>query len=311
MFENAPDVEGRVYLLSATYNGIEFFSDVIHSNQPEEFQNQIVRVYESSSDISQLRADRLHLFFEFLKPDVVQVVQMYVLNNPTNYLLTAEKPGVPVISFPLPEGASSLEFQDGKLGERFILTDTGFGDTQGIPPGSGTQILFAYDLPYKTDLHMLLKVPLLVESSNIMLPSQGVTIKSNQLQDMGIKQIQGTDWRIYASDMILTGTELDILLSGKPKLAETAETEQSMNLTIGFIALGLALVITSVLGLRWKAFRKSVSPAEIAPTLDGAGLDAGLDAIIALDDLYQAGQIPRSAYEERRIELKERLRGAK
>jgi hypothetical protein len=300
-----------VYLISATYNGNEFFSDVIQTDPAVDLKNQIVRVYESSADISPLKAERLHLFFEFLKPDVVQVVQMYVLNNPTNYLITAEKAGVPILKFPLPEGASNLEFQNGKLGERFIITDSGFGDTQGIPPGSGTQILFAYDLPYKTDLHLLLEVPLPVESSNIMLPSQGVTVKSNQLQDMGIKQIQGTDWRIYASNAIPAGTSLDLLLMGKPKMTDTAETEQTANLTVGFIALGLTLILCAGLGYRWNVSRKPERLRQINPALDGASTDAALDAIIALDDLYRAGKIPRSAYEERRSELKDRLRGAK
>jgi hypothetical protein len=32
-----------------------------------------------------------------------------------------------------------------------------------------------------------------------------------------------------------------------------------------------------------------------------------MDAIIALDDLYQAGQLPEDAYLKRRADLKERL----
>jgi hypothetical protein len=33
-----------------------------------------------------------------------------------------------------------------------------------------------------------------------------------------------------------------------------------------------------------------------------------LDAIVALDDLYQAGELPETAYQQRRADLKERLR---
>jgi hypothetical protein len=33
-----------------------------------------------------------------------------------------------------------------------------------------------------------------------------------------------------------------------------------------------------------------------------------MDAIIALDDMYQAGELPEEAYRERRAELKARLR---
>ncbi len=35
--------------------------------------------------------------------------------------------------------------------------------------------------------------------------------------------------------------------------------------------------------------------------------DALLEAVLALDDLYQAGNLPEPAYQERRTELKTRL----
>jgi hypothetical protein len=57
-----------------------------------------------------------------------------------------------VITFQLPDGASNLMVKGGSLGGRFVSTSDGFGDTQGIPPGTGTQILFSYDLPYDKDL---------------------------------------------------------------------------------------------------------------------------------------------------------------
>jgi hypothetical protein len=34
-----------------------------------------------------------------------------------------------------------------------------------------------------------------------------------------------------------------------------------------------------------------------------------MDAMIALDDQFKAGELPREAYEKRRMELKERLKG--
>jgi hypothetical protein len=38
--------------------------------------------------------------------------------------------------------------------------------------------------------------------------------------------------------------------------------------------------------------------------------EAIMDAILALDDQYQDGQLPEAAYKQRRAELKERLRNA-
>jgi hypothetical protein len=308
-FSNVPSVNGRVYLIAAHYKGFTYSSDLIYPDKPDSVKNQIITVYETSTDISQVRADRLHLFFEFPDSNTIQVVQMFVLNNPTNYLIAADKPGIPVINFPLPAGASNLEFQGGKLGERFIKTGDGFGDTQGLPPGSGTQILFSYDLPYKTDLHLTITVPMAVETSNIMLPSKGVNIRSKQLLDMGEKNIQGVTWRIYSSSMLPTGANLDMLLTGKPTVEKTEESEQKLNLTTGLFALGVTLIITVILGFRWFSLRKIKPALKPEIPMDGTSTDALLDAIIALDDLYKAGQIPRAAYIDRREELKDRLRG--
>ena len=44
------------------------------------------------------------------------------------------------------------------------------------------------------------------------------------------------------------------------------------------------------------------------PVEDLESPEALLDAIVALDDLYQAGELPEAAYQQRRAELKERLR---
>jgi hypothetical protein len=49
---------------------------------------------------------------------------------------------------------------------------------------------------------------------------------------------------------------------------------------------------------------------EYEPVEDGTyeDPDSIVDAIIALDDLYAAGELPEEAYQQRRAELKERLR---
>jgi hypothetical protein len=36
--------------------------------------------------------------------------------------------------------------------------------------------------------------------------------------------------------------------------------------------------------------------------------DTVMDAIIALDDMYQSGDLPEEAYQQRRLELKARLK---
>jgi hypothetical protein len=47
---------------------------------------------------------------------------------------------------------------------------------------------------------------------------------------------------------------------------------------------------------------------EIVPEPAGESAEEIMDAIIALDDRYRAGELPDAAYQERRRELKARLR---
>jgi mono/diheme cytochrome c family protein len=307
-FQQVPEETGRIYLLKVNYKGNIFISTPIHSGQPEVRQNQQVTIYEPSTDASPVKADRMHIFFEFPSSDIIRVVQMYVLSNPTNSLITSPMSGTPIINYPLPAGAGNLQFQGGSLGERFVLTPDGFGDTQAIFPGSGTQVLFSYDLPYKTDLLIFIKIPLPVDVTNIMLPSSGVAIKSKQLQDLGEKTIQNSTWHIYTSSNLAAASRLDLLVSGKPKVADPQEDELNTNLAVGVLALAVSLIIVSTLVYQKIAYKKSLKQTTGEPVLDQTAINAVLDAIIALDDQFHAGQIPAAAYRERRAELKNRLR---
>jgi hypothetical protein len=265
-------------------------------------------IYEATTDASQIKAVRMHIFFEFPRADVIRVAQLFILSNPTTSLITASRAGTPVITFPLPPGAENLQFQGGSLGERFVLARDGFGDTQGIPPGSGTQVLFSFELPYNNDLLIPIRISLPVDTTNIMLPSKGVNVKSSQLQDLGEKSIQNAVWHIYTSGSLAAGSRLDLLVSGKPKVADPQEEELNTNLAIGVIALAFVVIVVTSLIYQKVNDRKSIKQPATESTLDQAAQDAVLDAIIALDDQFHAGQIPMAAYQERRTELKNRLR---
>jgi mono/diheme cytochrome c family protein len=310
VFPQVPVTEDRIYFLTMTYKGIFYTSPAMNSGQPDGMQNQQITIYEPNTDVSLVKADRMHIFFEFPGTDAIRIVQLYVLTNPTNTLITSSLAGSPVINYQLPQGASNLQFQGGSLGERFVLTRDGFGDTQGIPPGSGTQVLFSYDLPYKTDLIFSIKVPVSVDSTNIMLPSQGVTLKSRQLQYMGDKTIQNATWHIYSSGSLGVDSQLDLLVSGKPKTSNPQESEMNSNLAVGVIALVIVLLIVGGNLFKEVTYRKNSKQKSDTPVLDENTRNAVLDAIIALDDQYHAGQIPLAAYHERRKELKSRIQGA-
>jgi hypothetical protein len=88
------------------------------------------------------------------------------------------------------------------------------------------------------------------------------------------------------------------------------------NLAIGLGVFGVVLLIVGLWLFRQNRIKTSrQQSAEAAPGETGAqdeGLseneDTLMDAIIALDDQYRAGNLPEEAYLERRAVLKEKLR---
>ena len=78
--------------------------------------------------------------------------------------------------------------------------------------------------------------------------------------------------------------------------------------TVGILLIGLGIFLY----LRdSKQFNEEIEIVEAPVEVDALGEDRDtiMDAMIALDDQFKAGELPREAYEKRRMELKERLKG--
>lgn len=305
-----PDVEivpGRAFIVSVNYQGFTFNSDVFH-NLGEPVSSPIelpVTVYDTTTDLSALRVDRLHVFFDFTNPDVIQVAELFLLNNTGSKVISGNAPGQPVVEFELPAGASNLQFQSGAAGGRFVMTEKGFADTQPILPGAGSQILFAYDLPLSRRTTVRIPINLPVDAAIVMIPQGTMTLQSSQLQPMGQRQIQGVTLDLFSTTDLQAGSTLEMTLSGRMSSPINLQTGQ----TGALIAGALALVLVAVGGVFWYLRQqKSTTPVDDQPPVETESREALMDAIIALDDLYKSGQLSEEVYQQRRAELKDRLR---
>jgi mono/diheme cytochrome c family protein len=317
-FENVPFESDYVYFAQVDSNGLVFNSDILHGTDITGGQaNLPVQIYEAGSDPTVLRVDRMHIFFDFSKPGLVQVVNLFVISNPTDRVVIAESKDKPVIEFAVPQGASNLQFQDGQLGDgRYVQTENGFGDTQAIIPGSGQhQVLYAYDMTYDKKLDIPIKAPLPVDAAVVMLPPVGVKLKSNQLSNAGQRDVQGMSFQMYQSTASMKpGDTLTISLSGNASggTGAAADAGPSNPLYLGIGAFALALAGGGFwLYSRRKALKPvgvgEGEPHDIVIEEPGESSDTILDAILALDDLHGSGKLPEAAYQERRAELKARL----
>jgi hypothetical protein len=269
-------------------------------------------VYDTSTDTSSLKVDRMHVLFDFAEPGTVQVVELFIISNPTDNVIVAPNPGDPVITYELPEGASNITFQEGTMGDRYVKTEKGFGDLQAISPGIGQhQILFAYNLPYEKTLDLSIPVPLPVDAGIVMVPEGGVSVTSNELTDAGTRAAETVTLHVYTTSNLTAGSTLDFTLKGRPGAASTGflDISDHNGLIIGLAALGLLLVGLGVwVYLSRVRSKPAFAGAEVfsgpASKDDADGL---MDAIIALDDQFRSGGIAEDAYRQRRAELKQRL----
>jgi mono/diheme cytochrome c family protein len=315
-FTNVEMPLGRVFIASTEFDGVTYGSDIAMVEVETASLDLPIPVFGSTTDSTALSADRTHIFFEYLEPNILRVVEIYIISNPTDRTVVAATQGEPTIEFKLPEGAANLQFEDGVLGDRYVLTPEGFGDTAAIRPGSGQhQITFGYELPYDGKAEISQAVNLPTNAVVILIPKDGLNIKGEQLQYAGARDVQGITYEMYSGDRIEAGSELAITVSGRPGGGGISlESGSSTNLVIGLAALGIVLIGAGV--WLYRRSRQDDTEEDFIDEFDEETTafddipddpEALMDAIIALDDLHQAGELPDEAYRQRRAALKERL----
>jgi hypothetical protein len=107
------------------------------------------------------------------------------------------------------------------------------------------------------------------------------------------------------------GENVQLTVSGTPKesnsaSAPPAETTSNQNLLIGAGALGIGLILAG----GWMYLRdrnRAEEDSEAGDEFESS--EDVIDAIIALDDLHRSKKISDEAYQKRRAELKEVLKG--
>jgi mono/diheme cytochrome c family protein len=307
-FKNVEALAGRVYVVKLTYGGIQYSSDPIHMTDVIPGQPVVVEITfaDTTTDTSLLTVERMHVFFDFpTDTQTLQVLELYIINNPTGKVVVSAGEGQPIVNYELPEGSANLAFQEGELGVRYVKTDTGFGDTEPIPPGSGFQVLFAYELPYTNKLKLDLRIALPVQAAVVMIP-EGMKLKNDLLVSSGSTAMQGMNIEVFTAANLAGGSTLTLNLSGHPGTSTTSGTDNNWIAVV----IGGVVLLAALGGAGWFILRQRNTPAPVDPyqeTLANETPEDAMDAIIALDDLYQAGKLPKEAYEQRRAELKARL----
>ncbi len=282
LFEGLEAVPGRLFFTTVEYQGVLFRSELAHAPADLSPLELPLMIYETSPDPGELAVERLHVLIDFPAKDLIRVLELWVLANPSDRVITSP------LDIRLPSGAVNLTFEQGALGQRFELTDQGFLDREPIPPGSGIdQLAFGFDLPRSTLFEQPVQQPVLAVT--VLVPADGPRVSG--LQDQGVQDLGGLSMRNYVGGALQVGEVLRFRVSGSARRPPA---------TAGTIVGGGALLVAGLLAARWWTARNS--PQSAGPQ----GAEQLLQAMAGLDDEFERGEIVESSYHKRRAELKAR-----
>jgi mono/diheme cytochrome c family protein len=318
-FTNVSMPEGRAFLALAEYAGGTYSSAEAVADPSTPNLTLQTTIYDPTTDISVLTTDRVHILLDFSDPKNVYVVEVFIISNPSNQAIVPLRKYGPVVTFPLPAGYSNLQFQQGALGGRYVEVSQGFADTLTVNPGIREyQVIFAFQMPYNQKLSFSQPMFLPTSAIIVMVPENGVKVTSSMLQDSGTRDFQDTTYRVYDGSSLIAGSTLEFTLSGTPKKASSSilSIGNAHNLEIGLGVFGIALAFGGLWFYRKNQQNATQRGAPYAKDIASLVTEAEpceetennlMDAIIALDDQYHAGNLPKDAYLKRRAVLKDKL----
>ena len=313
-FINVPADNTIIYLVTVDYKDVTYESSYVQFDGTLFQFDMPITVYDSTSDMNVLTITQAHLQFDFSTAGQVQIMALYVIGNLGGKSVVVSSDGTSVPFIQIPEGATNVQYQLAQSSSPLINATNGFA----LLPGADKQygIITTFTLPYTNRLVFTQPFSLPVSSVAIIVP-EGVKVRSDQLTDAGTQSSTGsmdTTYHLYQGSSLASGSTLTLTISGMPGDAAGFVLDQRTWLMIGVGALGLILIGLGVfLFLRDRKLRKLEEEFEGADEEgdeDALGDDREniMDAIIALDDQYKAGDISKEAYEKRRDELKDRLK---
>ena len=279
-FEDLKYVPGRLFFSTVIYQGLTYRSEVAHAASDGSAVELPITIFETINDPSVMRVERLHIIIDFPADDVLRVLELWVLANDSDRVLTTP------LQIALPEGATNLSFENGTQGGRYEITAEGFVDLEPIPPGSSLDhLVFGFDLPIdrSADFDQQMLHP--VDAATVLVPADGPKVSG--LLGRGVQQIGGLRMQSFTTGALSPEQPLSFRIS--------APSTSSSPPIASIVGVG-ALVIAAVVATRfWRGAWRSRQAIE----------DVNLvEAIARLDDDYEAGAISEDEWKRQRGRLK-------
>ncbi|HUE98843.1 MAG TPA: cytochrome c [Anaerolineales bacterium] len=308
-FENIEIPLNRIFIAELTFDGMDLQSGfAIVKEGDTAVSLPPITLYGKTEDTSRLVFDETRIFLEY-GTDTVQVFNVYSFRNPSDEIVVVklnENGEIPFIK--PPEDSSGFGYEPMQDSERFLPTENGFA----IPPSEGSYGMIAFaSVPNAMEFEFTQEFVLPAATVTVFVP-EGITVESDRSTDLGLQAIQDFNFQIYELGGVEAGEKVNLTVSGTPEEASASAPEEAasnQNLLIGAGALGVALILAGAWMYLRDRKREEDTNGEESEDHEFESSDDVIDAIVALDDLHRAKKISDEAYQKRRAELKEILKG--
>lgn len=308
------------YAVYTRYQGAQYYTDLI-SLDTKPVQQVNLAVYEATTSTAKIAIVQATILLQ--KPDalagVLTVSEIFIFNNldTRTYVgsldASAGKPNA--LRFSLPRGARNISLSKGFDGYKTILLDRGFATDAAVPPRS-SEFAFSFQVAYASssyDFSYVVTYPT-VQLSTLVPPE--VHASSRGLTSQGLITANQRPYQLFQGKTLLAGVEVHIQLEG---LSVPASTSSSSTINPGTLWLitGL-LIMLSILFVSFFLYRSSKRqrPALAQKSLPTkAKKDTFqereqklLQELLELDTAFEADELTKAEYQERRARTKARLR---
>ncbi|WP_322797791.1 c-type cytochrome [Thermoflexus sp.] len=275
-FETVPVYPEAAYLPVAEWQEVAYPAPHPLTLTASQEVTVTLTVFDRAADPGGIHIDQAHWILQPLA-DRLFVTEVWVYSN--RGTTTYGGAGSPSMIFFLPPAASNLQISEGELGVRYRHEGDRLIDTAPIPPGTGYQTAFAYELPLAQAWTLSLRSVYPVDRWNLLIAGGVLRASGPGLQDLGMRTLGNTTYHLYEVDPPAPGETRTIMLQPHAQIPRW--------LVPLLLALGAGLAV-GLLHL-WRG--READP---------------IDEIARLDEAYAAGEVDEGTYRRRRAALMDR-----
>src|SRR6266568_2958002 len=328
------------YAMYIRYRGAQYTSTIV-SLDTKPVQQVNLTVYEATKSMANIAIVRATILLR--APDrqtgIVPVSELFIFRNLDSHTyvgsLDASQGKPNALRFSLPHTASKVTLGKGFDGYTAIQVDSGFASDAAVPPGD-SQFAFTFDMPYTASDYdfdytvvyptvlLAFLVPPEIQASSDTLASQGPITSGQQT------------YQLLEAKALLGGKEAHVQLGGLPTAPIVSSTPAATTptgsvpwlvialLIMAFIVSVTAVVYRSVSRQAASMSKKNGSNGKKRPKRQaqrqqkaapiklsdktGDSEKALLQKLLELDRAYEAEEMKKGVYQERRAAIKAQLR---